>query len=137
MYATFPPSRLSPIDGEFGVIFREPLIVVLLLTFNEPVTNRFSATLNVVPSSVKFVAFPTAVVDVNFVKLLVVPDVVIDVPDEPEVPELPLEPEVPDVPLEPDVPEEPLDPEEPDEPLLPELPLEPEVPDVPLEPELP
>ena len=137
MYATFPPSRLSPIDGEFGVIFREPLIVVLLLTFNEPVTNRFSATLNVVPSSVKFVAFPTAVVDVNFVKLLVVPDVVIDVPDEPEVPLDPLEPEVPLVPADPLEPEEPLEPEVPEEPLVPLEPDEPDEPDEPLEPEVP
>ena len=112
------------------------------VTFKLPVTSVLMVCLIVVPSSV-VAEFPTVVVDVNLVNVLFVPDVVIDVPDEPFVPlepELPDEPFVPLLPLEPDEPFVPLDPDDPELPFVPLLPLEPEEPLVPLdplEPELP
>ena len=86
------------------------------VTFKLPVTSVLMVCLIVVPSSV-VAEFPTVVVDVNLVNVLLTPDTVIDVPEEPDVPDdplLPLEPEVPEEPLEPDVPDDPLDPLEPD-----------------------
>ena len=133
----------------FNDIILSPISTVVELTVVDvPDTTKLPPIVTVVPSSV-IDESPTVDDDVNLTTLLLVPDVVIDVPEEPfdplepDVPDEPfdpLEPEVPEEPfdpLEPEVPEEPFDPELPDVPLVPEEPfdpLEPEVPEEPFDP---
>ena len=97
--------------------------------YNEP------GIVTVVPSSV-ICESPTVELLVNLTTLLLVPDVVIDVPEEPFVPLLPLVPDEPLLPLEPELPLVPLVPEDPFVPLEPEVPDEPLVPLEPLVPDV-
>ena len=67
------------------------------------------------------------------------PDIPIepDIPDEPDVPTEPEDPEIPDEPETPEDPDIPVEPEDPETPVEPDIPVEPEDPDVPTEPEDP
>ena len=141
---TTKPAFVAPVPLSW-IILSAIANVVELIVVCVPETTKLPPIVTVVPSSV-IDESPTVDDDVNLTTLLLVPDVVIDVPeeplepDEPEVPEEPLVPEEPDepeVPEEPDVPEEPLEPDEPDEPDVPDEPLEPDVPAVPDEPDEP
>jgi len=153
---TTKPAFVAPVPLSW-IILSAIANVVELIVVCVPETTKLPPIVTVVPSSV-IDESPTVDVEVNLTTLLLVPDVVIDVPEEPEVPLdpeeplvpeepldpldpdvplVPLDPEEPDVPVdpeEPDVPEEPLDPLDPDVPLVP---LDPEEPDVPEEPEVP